>query len=193
MKSEIIDIEIKNNILLAFNFKNRAKGARQIKIVLEKEFNIIYNLKRIRRIMKKFNISCPHRKANPYKRMMKATKEHTVLPNTLNRNFKQDKPDKVLLTDITYLKYGDGSRAYLSAIKDASTNEILSYEVSDSLKIDIVTNTIKKLTNSRNFTLPKDSFIHSDQGVHYTSPIFSKFTKETKFRTIDVTPRKLLG
>lgn len=84
------DLEIYKNVLAAFNFKNRKKGAKQIKMTLQKFFDINYNLKRIRRIMKKFNIECPHRKANPYRRMMKATKEHTVLPNLLNREFKQD-------------------------------------------------------------------------------------------------------
>lgn len=89
--------------------------------------------------MKKYNIICPHRKANPYRRMMKATKEHTVLPNLLNRDFKQGIPAKVLLTDITYLFYKDGQKAYLSTILDASTNEILSHNLSESLKINIVT------------------------------------------------------
>lgn len=70
---ETIDLESYKNILAAFNFKNRKKGAKQIKMTLENEFNINYNLKRIRRIMKKYNIVCPHRKANPYRRMMKAT------------------------------------------------------------------------------------------------------------------------
>ena len=57
----------------------------------------------IKRIMKKYDIICSHRKANPYWRMMKATKEHTVLPNLLNRNFKQETLGKVLLTEISYL------------------------------------------------------------------------------------------
>ena len=57
--------------------------------------------------------------------MMKATQEHTVLPNILKRNFKQKIPGKILLTDITCLFYGKGKKAYLSMIKDASTNEIL--------------------------------------------------------------------
>ncbi|WP_242997583.1 hypothetical protein [Clostridium beijerinckii] len=35
--------------------------------------------------MRKYNIECPIRKANPYRRMMKATHEHTVVPNILNR------------------------------------------------------------------------------------------------------------
>lgn len=79
-------------------------------MMLEGEFKITYNLKRIRRIMGKYNIVCPIRKANPYRRMMKATREHTILPNSLNRNFKQGIPGKVLLTDITYLFYGKGQK-----------------------------------------------------------------------------------
>lgn len=68
------DEESRNNIQKTFDFKNYQKGARQIKMVLENQFNIIYNLKRIRRIMKKFDIVCTIRKANPHKKMMKATK-----------------------------------------------------------------------------------------------------------------------
>ena len=169
---------VRDNILKAYNFKRRKKGAKQIKMTLEGQFRIIYNLKRIRRIMKKFDIFCPIRKANPYRRMMKATKEHNTLPNLLNRNFKQNIPGKVLLTDITYLFYGNGKKAYLSTIKDSSTNEILAYNVSSSLTLDIATDTIHKLKNNRKIKLAKDAFIHSDQGFHYTSPTFQKLVKE---------------
>lgn len=166
------DLEIYKNVLAAFEFKNRKKGARQIKMILQNQFNINYNLKRIRRIMRKYHIVCPHRKANPYRRMMKATKEHTVLPNLLNRDFKQEIPGKVLLTDISYLFFKNGQKAYLSTILDASTNEVLAHNISKSLKIDIVTNTIDILLKSNKIKLNDDAFIHSDQGVHYTSPIF---------------------
>lgn len=100
---EVKDFEIKENILKACNFKNRKKGAKQIKMTLSNHFGINYNLKRIRRIMKKYNIICPHRQANPYRRMMKVTREYTVLANLLDRKFKQETSGKVLLTDITYL------------------------------------------------------------------------------------------
>ncbi len=79
--------------------------------------------------MRKYNIVCNIRKANPYKRMAKATKEHTTQKNTLQREFKQDIRGKVLLPDITYLTYGNGKRAYLAAIKDASTGIIPSFVV----------------------------------------------------------------
>ncbi|MFR5684838.1 MAG: IS3 family transposase [Clostridia bacterium] len=168
------DILSKENVLKDFNFKGRKKGARQIKMVLKDRFNIIYNLKRIRRIMKKYGIVCPYRKANPYRRMMKASKEHTVVSNLINREFKQDIPYKVLLTDITYLSYKNGKKAYLSTIKDSSTNEILAHYVSDNLRLDIVLNTLEKLKSNVNLKLHSEAILHSDQGVHYTSPKFQK-------------------
>lgn len=74
-------------------------------MTLENDFGVIYNRKKIQRIMRKYDIVCPIRRANPYRRMAKATKEHRVVPNILERNFKQGIPGKVLLTDITYIQY----------------------------------------------------------------------------------------
>lgn len=174
------DAKVKDTILKAFNYRGYKKGSRSIKMVLEYDFNIIYSRKRIQRIMRKFNIVCPHRKPNPYRRMAKATKEHRVIPNLLNREFKQEIPGRVLLTDITYLPYGTSNMAYLSTIKDGSTNEILSYQLSKSLTLDIATETVHKLITMSKNILTEDSFIHSDQGFHYTSPIFQNLLKEYK-------------
>ncbi len=169
-------------ILKAFRFKRRMKGARQIKMTLAGQFNVVYNLKRIRRIMKKYGIICPIRKANPYRRMMKATQEHQVVPNHLNREFDQGIPGKVLLTDITYLYYGKGQKAYLSAIKDGSTGEIVAYHVSERMTIDLATDTLKKLKKNRHFKKTEGALIHSDQGVHYTHPKFQKAVKKLGLR-----------
>ncbi|GIN88938.1 transposase [Heyndrickxia sporothermodurans] len=176
------DEVVKEIILKAFHFKGRKKGARQIKMTLAGQFDVVYNLKRIRRIMKKYSIICPIRKANPYRQMMKATQEHRVVPNLLKRQFKQGIPGKVLLTDITYLHFGKGLRAYLSTIKDGSTGEILAYHVSDRMTLELATETIKKLKKNKNFKKAKDAFIHSDQGVHYTSPTFQKSVKKLGLR-----------
>ena len=172
------DLILKGNSLKAFHFKRRKKGARQIKMTLEGQFDMTYNLKRIRRIMKKYKIVCPIRRANPYKKMLKATQEHSVLPNLLNREFKQSIPGKVLLTDITYLYYGNGQKAYLSTIKDGSTNEILAYHVSSRMTVDLATDTLIKLKRNKRVKLAEGAFIHSDQGGHYTSPTFQKYVKK---------------
>lgn len=174
------DLELKEVVLKAFEHRGYKKGSRSIKMVLEQEFNLIINRKCIQRIMRKYNIKCPIRKANPYRRMMKATREHTVVPNLLNREFKQGVAGKVLLTDITYMPYGASCMAYLSTIKDASTNEILSYHLSKRITLDIATETIEKLIKSHKKLLTSEAFVHSDQGVHYTSPKFQKLLKRYK-------------
>ena len=156
------DLHSKSIILKAFNYRGYKKGSRSIKMILENKFNITMNRKKIQRIMRKYNIICPIRKANPYKRIAKATKEHTVVPNILNRRFKQNIPGKVMLTDITYMPYGNNKMAYLSTIKDSSTNEILAYNLSNSLAIDIVLDTVNKLFKLKSFKLHKNAFIHSD-------------------------------
>lgn len=172
------DLNAKEIILKAYRFRGYKKGSRSIKMTLNNEFNTVFSRKKIQRIMRKYNIICPIRKANPYRRMAKATKEHRVVPNKLNREFKQYIPGKVLLTDITYMPYGNNKMAYLSTIKDSSTNEILSYQLSKSLQIDIVTSTIDKLIELKSIKLDKEVFVHSDQGSHYTSPIFQKLLKK---------------
>lgn len=181
LQREQNDIIDKNIILKAFNRRGYKKGKRSIKMILESEFNIIFSLKKISRLMNKFDIVCPHRKANPYKRIAKATKEHRTVPNLLNREFKQNIPGKVLLTDITYLPYNNSKdMAYLSTILDASTNEILAYKISESISLDIALDTIENLTKTNRIKLHKDAFIHSDQGFHYTSPVFQALIKSKK-------------
>ena len=88
--------------------------------------------------MKKYNLVCKIRKANPYRRMAKAMKTSNVAGNLVNRQFRQE-PRLVILTDITYLFYGKKKeKAYLSVMKDAFTNEILAYTLSQSLEVDFV-------------------------------------------------------
>lgn len=162
----------------AFHRRGYKKGSRSIKMILEQEYHTCYNLKRIRRLMKKFGLACPHRKANPYRRIAKATQEHRTLPNMLQRDFKKGIPGLVLLTDITYLPYGNSQMAYLSTILDASTGELLAYNLSESLHLSLAMKTIILLKRQKRLKLHQEAFIHSDQGSHYTSPIYQELLKQ---------------
>lgn len=104
IKREEQEEVLRNNILKAFNYLGYKKGSRSIKMVLEQEFNLIYNRKCIQRIMCKYSMSI--RKANPYRRMMKATKEYTVVPNRLNREFKQNIVDRYYIFTIWHESNG---------------------------------------------------------------------------------------
>ncbi|MGG0278125.1 IS3 family transposase, partial [Bacillus rhizoplanae] len=95
---------------------------------------------------------------------------------------KQETPGKSLLTDITYLYYGKGQKAYLSTILDSSTNEILAYNVSSRLTLDLAIDTLIKLKRNKRVRFVEGAFIHSDQGGHYTSPTFQKYVKKLGLR-----------
>lgn len=44
--------------------------------------------------MKKYNIKCPIRKTNPYRKMVKSTKEHRVVLNLLEGNSNKEYLEK---------------------------------------------------------------------------------------------------
>uniref|UniRef100_UPI00402AC232 IS3 family transposase n=1 Tax=Bacillus sp. DX2.2 TaxID=3073452 RepID=UPI00402AC232 len=80
-----------------FNQKKKKCGARFIKMTLENIKGIKMNLKRIFRIMRKYNLVTKTRRANPYKQIAKATQEHKACPNLLQRQFNQEEPEKRVL------------------------------------------------------------------------------------------------
>lgn len=101
--------------------------------------------------------------------MAKALEESAVAPNILQREFESYGPRAVLLTDITYLHYGIGQTMYMSTIEDAYTKEILAWEVSESLEVQFVIDTLKQLDGKHGDELSEAVLVHSDQGSHYKS------------------------
>lgn len=151
-------------------------GWRRIQMSLSSDHNTVINHKKIKRIKNKYKLITKVRRNNPYKNIMKKTTEHRTFGNILNRNFKQDKPRKLFCSDITYLYYGLGQKAYLQAIKDIATKEIVSWELSNNLALGFV---LKSLDNLKEINiLENESIIHSDQGTHYTSPEYIKKVKD---------------
>ena len=169
-------------ILEAYQHRGYDRGIEGIYMRLL-HMNIRMNVKKIRRIARKYGLYCPTRKPNPYRQMAKALKTNNVSPNIVDRKFKRA-PRKVLLTDITYLHYNVGVEkrtCYLSAILDAYTHEILAYQLSESLKVDFVIKTVNELIAKYGCTLDDETIVHSDQGSHYTSLQFIEKLKDANF------------
>ncbi len=166
-------------ILEAYKFRGYDKGARGIHMRLLHYPGIIMNVKKIRRLMRKYGLFCQIRRANPYRRIAREIQTSTIAANVVNREFRRA-PRKVLLTDITYLFFKNG-KCYLSTILDAFTHEVLSYRVSLSLKVDFVLETTDKLIIEHGSTLDNETIVHSDQGCHYTSYAFIQKLKDAEF------------
>jgi transposase InsO family protein len=161
-----------------FEKGKRKLGWRSIRMKLFNEKQIVMNHKKISRIMKKYLLFAKIRRRNPYKDIAKKTQEHQVCENKLNREFKQIVPLKVFCTDITYLFFNH-HLAYLSVIKDICSGEIVGWKLSTHIDMALVLGTIKKMQD--NSSLPIKSFedimIHSDQGFHYTNPLYIKLVQ----------------
>lgn len=170
-------------ILKAYQHRGYDKGARGIYMrLLHMSPPVNMNVKKIRRLMKKYNLFCPIRKANPHRRMAKAMASAYVAPNLLNREFETQGPRKVLLTDITYIINGKAPRCYMSTIIDACTKELLAWVLSKSLEIDFVLETVNQLVENHGVSLSAETLIHSDQGVHYKSIKFIQLVKDSELR-----------
>ena len=169
-------------ILRAYKVRGYKKGAESICMnLLHMDPPVIMNLKKIRRLMKKYGLVCPIRRANAYRRMAKALKTSNVADNLLQREFECYGPRMVLLTDITYLPY-NGTFAYLSTILDAFTKQVLAYVVSSSLEVDFVLETVNILIRDHGISLNQETILHSDQGCHYTSYKFIQILHDKKLR-----------
>lgn len=181
-KREAADLEDFQQILDAYRFRGYDKGARGIQMrLLHLMPPVAMNIKKIRRLMNKYGLFCPVRKANPYRRMAKALRTNHVADNLVNREFEDHGPRKVLLTDITYIPY-NGRFCYLSTILDAFTRQILSYVLSESLELDFVLKSVEQLVERHGISLSTETLIHSDQGCHYTSYRFIQIVKDAKLR-----------
>lgn len=158
------------------------KGARGIQMaLLHFDESIIMNVKKIRRLMKKYGLVCPIRRANPYRIALRENMLEKTPPNVLDRRFREFGPRRVLLTDITYLFYKGGQVCYLSTIKDAYTKEILSYQLSQNLKEQFVLDTFRRLVLVHGKELTSDTMVHSDQGAHYRAKKFNEMMEDNEF------------
>ena len=179
-KRELEDQHDFDLILKAYKQRGYSKGVRGIHMTLLHE-GVRMNPKKIRRLMHKYGLFCPIRKANPYRRMAMAMKTNTVADNLVNREFKEHGPRKILLTDITYIRLNDVF-VYLSVITDAFTKQCLSYVLSDSLEVDFVLKTVNQLIEGYGNEIRTDCLLHSDQGCHYTSIKFRELLSDAGLR-----------
>lgn len=67
-------------------------------------------------------------------------------------------------------------------IIDAYTKQVLSYVLSDTMKLDFVLETVKQLLEKYGVDLSQETIIHSDQGVHYTSYKFIEIVENAELR-----------
>jgi transposase InsO family protein len=139
-------------------------GYRRITEGIRIKYGVIFNHKKVQRIMKKYYLKPEYIKKirpNNYKRI-----ESNVKPNLVKRQFNVDKPNKIWCTDITYLIFNN-KRLYLSTIIDLYDRKVITYKISKFNNNKLVIDTLNESINKRKDV--SGLIIHSDQGFQYTS------------------------
>ena len=144
-------------------------GYRRVHIWLERQ-GIHHNPKTVLRIMQKYNLLSVIRRKK-YRNYGDYLHRY---PNLLNRDFHADRPNQKWVTDISYIKTGQGI-LYLSVIRDLYDNSIVAYKTGTEQNINLVLSTIRAAKRKEKVTAELQ--LHSDQGFQYTSQAYFNLTK----------------
>lgn len=119
------------------------------------------NHKTVQRLMKELGLICRVRmkKYRSYK-----GEQGKIADNELNREFKAEKPNQKWVTDVTEFRLF-GQKIYLSPILDLCSGDIVTYTISDSPNLLMVTTMLEQAFEK----IPDNTglMLHSDQGWHY--------------------------
>ena len=144
-------------------------GYRRVHLWLERE-GIHHDPKTILRVMQKYNLLSVIRR----KKYRNYSNYLHRYENLLNRDFNAERPNQKWVTDISYIKTGQGT-LYRSVIRDLYDNSIVAYKTGTEQNINLVLNTIRKAKKKEKVTAELQ--LHSDQGFQYTSQAYFKLTK----------------
>ena len=90
-----------------------------------------------------------------------------IAPNTLDRRFTADAPDRVWAADITYLPLVSGGVSYLAVVVDLYSRRVVGWAMAEHLRTELVLDALDVALSSREPA--SDLLHHSDRGCQYTS------------------------
>ena len=130
------------------------------------------NHKTVQRLMKELGLVCRVRmkKYRSYK-----GEQGKIADNELNREFRAEKPNQKWVTDVTEFRLF-GQKLYLSPILDLCSGDIVTYTISDSPNLLMVTTMLEQAFQK----IPDNTglLLHSDQGWHYQHKQYRKMLEE---------------
>ena len=119
---------------------------------------------RIRRIRKKLGLRCKQKKK--FKATTDSRHKLPVTENLLKQQFKVHEPDKVWVSDITYVPTDEGW-LYLAGHKDLFNGEIVGYAMGERMSRYLISQSLLRALSTRR---PEKGLLHhSDRGSQYCS------------------------
>ena len=164
---EVENESLLHDIGMIYAEHNSTYGYRRIADEYNATHEKRYNLKRFYRLTHLVGLLAVIRRKRPaYQRSTpKVTAE-----NILNRDFTAKTTNEKWCTDVTEMKYGsEGGKAYLSAILDLKSRDIVSFAIGKHNNNQLVFDTFDLAVQKYPDAHP---LFHSDRGFQYTSQQF---------------------
>ena len=120
------------------------------------------NHKRIARLMRQIGLRS--KTVRRFKRTTRPCKDREAAPNFLQQNFTTDGPNRVWLSDITYVRTNEGW-LYLTMIQDMWSRRVVGHAISDHLRATSVVEALQMALGGR--TVAPGLIFHSDRGKQY--------------------------
>jgi transposase InsO family protein len=120
------------------------------------------NHKRIERLMRLIGLRSKIRRQ--FKRTTRRCKDQDASPNLLQQKFVTDGPNRVWLSDITYVSTEEGW-LYLTTVEDMWSRRIIGHAITEDLRATAVTHALRMALSSRELT--EGLIFHSDRGKQY--------------------------
>jgi len=123
---------------------------------------------RVARLMRENNI-----RAQPGYRTRRyvAGKPAELIPDLVKRNFLVSKPNRVWVSDITYIRTWEGW-LYLAIVMDLFSRKIVGWATRSTIHRDLALDAVMMSVKERQ---PQETIIHSDQGSQYGSDDWRRF------------------
>lgn len=102
----------------------------------------------------------------------KADPTRQPAPNTLDRDFTAEAPNRKWVTDITYLPTAQGW-VYLAVVLDLFSRKVVGWAIATSLATELIAAALQRAIESRR-PEGKQLLHHSDRGCQYTSEAYQK-------------------
>lgn len=168
-RQDEIDFECIKKVM---DYKGFRKGTRTIYMMLPDICGVHFGRNKILRLMRKYNCICAIRRERTELKTYRENLKSNRKPNLLKRMFRLARPGEILLTDVSYLKYGLNRTEYLSCVKDAVSGRVVSHITSSGNDLNLAMDTIDTLDPA------DDAIFHSDQGSLYFNNLFQNRIKE---------------
>lgn len=100
-------------------------------------------------------------------------------PDLVERNFAAEAPDRLWVSDITYVPTWSGF-LFLAIVLDVFSRRVVGWAMANHLRTELVLDALNMALYRRK---PKSVIHHSDQGCQYTSIAFGKRCEEADVRS----------